>query len=75
MFEEQKAHRLWLDVKEHNQRTRHVYQSLDFVEEGVLRECWKNGNQRESLVLMSQLRPEYLANKAEEIPAPLKPKR
>jgi len=58
-FEELKAHRLWLDVKEHNVRAKHVYESEGFVAEGVLRECVKTEAGFESLVVMSMLRGEY----------------
>jgi len=53
------AHRLWLDVFEHNARARHVYRSVGFVEEGTLRECVKHRGQYSSLVLMSILEHEY----------------
>jgi RimJ/RimL family protein N-acetyltransferase len=58
-FQEMKAHRLWLDVKEHNVRARHVYESEGFVAEGVLRECIKAEVGFESLVVMSMLCGEY----------------
>jgi RimJ/RimL family protein N-acetyltransferase len=58
-FEELKAHRLWLDVKEHNVRARHLYESEGFVAEGVLRECIKADVGFESLVVMSMLSGEY----------------
>lgn len=58
-FGELKAHRLWLDVKEHNFRARHVYESEGFVVEGKLRECLKSEDGYESLVVMSILRDEY----------------
>jgi diamine N-acetyltransferase len=58
-FQELKAHRLWLDVKEHNVRARHLYDSEGFVAEGVLRECIKGEVGFESLVVMSMLRSEY----------------
>lgn len=53
------AHRLWLDVKESNERARHVYESEGFVVEGLLRECLKGEYGFESLVVMSVLRDEY----------------
>jgi diamine N-acetyltransferase len=53
------AHRLWLDVKESNHRARYIYEKLGFREEGILRECLKNGEQFESLVVMSILSHEY----------------
>jgi len=58
-FEELKAHRLWLDVKEQNRRARLLYESEGFVAEGVLRECVSAGGGWESLVLMSVLEQEY----------------
>jgi diamine N-acetyltransferase len=58
-FGELKAHRLWLDVRETNQRARRLYESEGFVAEGVLRECVSAGSGWESLVLMSVLEQEY----------------
>jgi len=58
-FEELDAHRLWLDVRDHNVRARHVYEAEGFVFEGILRECHKVGDHFESLVVMSMLRSEY----------------
>lgn len=59
VFEEDKAHRLWLDVFEHNQRAKHVYQSLGFKEEGVLREAVRQHDKYASLIIMSILEHEY----------------
>lgn len=59
-FEELKAHRLWLDVKDFNSRARHLYESENFTVEGVWRECLKGANGRESIVFMSILRSEFL---------------
>ncbi|MUG95955.1 GNAT family N-acetyltransferase [Scytonema sp. UIC 10036] len=59
IFEEYKAHRFWLDVFEHNQRARHVYQTCGFKEEGVLREAVRQGDKYSSLVIMSLLESEY----------------
>ena len=61
VFEEPGAHRLWLDVKDHNTRARHLYQSEGFIEEGILRECYQTEDGFESLVIMSMLRNEYEA--------------
>ena len=58
-FEELKAHRLWLDVKEHNERARHVYEAEGFITEGILRDCLKTESGYELLVVMSMLRGEY----------------
>ena len=58
-FEEHGAHRLWLDVKPHNERARSLYRSAGFVEEGTLRDALYHGGRFESLVVMSILRPEW----------------
>lgn len=58
-FETLKAHRLWLDVREHNTRARTLYRSEGFTEEGVLRECILYKASYESLVVMSMLEVEY----------------
>lgn len=60
-FEELNAHRLWLDVKDFNERARKLYESENFTTEGIWREAVKTENgSRESLVFMSILRSEYL---------------
>lgn len=59
VFLERGAHRLWLDVKEHNARARYLYERNGFLVEGVLRECIKEEERLESLVVMSILRREY----------------
>ncbi|MBC8121731.1 MAG: GNAT family N-acetyltransferase [Gemmatimonadaceae bacterium] len=61
VFETWKGHRLWLDVKEHNARARHLYGSEGFVVEGTWRECLRVGETFESLVIMSILSHEYSA--------------
>ena len=58
-FESLSAHRLWLDVKEHNARARALYEQEGFRYEGTLRECLKGPDGFESLVLMSLLEQEY----------------
>ena len=60
-FDEHGAHRLWLDVKPHNERARALYRSAGFVEEGTLRDALFHGGRFESLVVMSILRPEWSA--------------
>lgn len=64
-FDELKAHRLWLDVKETNARARHLYEAEGFITEGVLRECLKTDGNYESCVVMSMLRGEYESSKTE----------
>jgi diamine N-acetyltransferase len=60
VYRETACHRLYLDVFTDNLRARHVYKSLGFVEEGVLREVVKRlDGTRVDQVLMSLLRPEW----------------
>lgn len=58
-FESLGVHRLWLDVKVHNERAIHLYKGMGFTLEGTLRECIKSGETYESLHIMSLLRSEY----------------
>jgi diamine N-acetyltransferase len=57
-FERFGAHRLWLDVMEHNQRAQALYESEGFVLEGTLRECVRVGERFVSLRIMSILNRE-----------------
>jgi len=52
------AHRLWLDVMEHNPRAQALYASEGFVREGTMRECLRVGERYVSLHLMSILNRE-----------------
>ncbi len=58
-FEDFKAHRLFLDVYEDNARARHLYESLGFVYEGILRDAALRDGTYCDLRLMSILRSEY----------------
>lgn len=58
-FEELKAHRLFLDVYEDNGRARHLYESLGFVYEGILRDAALRDGTYCDLRLMSILKSEY----------------
>lgn len=69
-FAELDAHRLWLDVKEHNRRARHLYGSEGFAEEGMLRECLLGPEGFQSLVVMSILAREYASRSADVPPPP-----
>ena len=53
------AHRFWLDVFVSNERARHLYASLGFQADGVLREAVKRDGAFHSLILMSILKREY----------------
>lgn len=61
VFEEFGAHRLYLDLFEDNQRAEHLYTSLGFQLEGVLRESERRGDTFRSTKLMSMLDREYWA--------------
>lgn len=60
IFQHTETHRLWLDVRNQNNRAKHVYESSGFTLEGTLRDCVKVGNAFESLHIMSILRHEYM---------------
>lgn len=59
VFNDLKAHRLWLDVKEQNNRAKHVYELAGFKVEGLLRECLKKEESYESLIIMGKLKDKY----------------
>jgi diamine N-acetyltransferase len=63
-FEDFGAHRFWLDVKSNNARAKHIYETMGFREEGVLRECLKQGDTWLSLTVLSMLESEYRAQQA-----------
>jgi len=58
-FEVLKYHRLWLDVYTDNERAIGLYRSEGFVQEGLLRDCKKQGDGYRSMVIMSMLENEY----------------
>ena len=58
-FENLDAHRLWLEVMEHNERAIRLYQSEGFISEGMHRESPKQGENFISLKVMSILAHEY----------------
>ncbi|MBI5275716.1 MAG: GNAT family N-acetyltransferase [Burkholderiales bacterium] len=62
-FDELGAHRLWLDVKQHNTMARNVYEAEGFVVEGVLRESVKTADGFVSMVVMSMLQSEFAARR------------
>lgn len=58
-FEELHCNRLWLDVRAHNRYAINVYQSMGFVEEGILRQAVKLTDGYVSVIIFSVLRSEY----------------
>jgi diamine N-acetyltransferase len=66
-FDELGAHRFWLDVKSRNARALGLYASEGFVVEGTLREAVLASEQRESLVVMSMLKPEFVQRRSQAL--------
>ncbi len=58
-FDVLRFHRLWLYVAVSNRRARTLYRKLGFVEEGVARECAREGERYVSMAMMSMLEAEY----------------
>lgn len=67
VFEQLKAHRLWLDVRYKNHRAQNLYQSEGFLREGVLRECVLYNGSYESLIIMSILENEYSSHNTQSL--------
>ena len=59
VFDDIGAHRLWLDVADHNERAQHVYRKLGFVEEGRLRSAARRKGDWHDLVLFGMLKSEW----------------
>lgn len=63
-FEILHAHRLWLDVKEFNERAKYLYESTGFIFEGKMRESTKESDgSYSSFYIMSILEEEYYSSK------------
>lgn len=60
-----RAHRVWLDVKVHNERARRAYNAVGFKEEGALRDALLTDGEFESLAIMSILETEWTTNTAQ----------
>ena len=61
VFDRMGAHRLHLDLFEDNARAEHLYRSLGFQNEGLLRDSERRGETFRSLKLMAILAPDYRA--------------
>ena len=66
VFRELQGHRLWLDVFETNTRAQHVYESIGFRHEGILREAIFRDGEYHTQLLMSILDREYAAMRRHE---------
>ena len=60
-FKLKKYHRVWIDCKEYNSIALHLYESLGFVREGVLREIILTNGTYENLIVLGILDREYFA--------------
>ena len=60
-FEVKKYHRVWIDCKDYNSIALHLYESLGFVREGVLREIILTNGVYENLIVLGMLDREYFA--------------
>ena len=60
VFNNTDTHRFWLEVVDTNLRAIHLYKSLGFAVEGLVREAYVVDGVRGSFALMSILRPEWL---------------
>ena len=60
-FETKKFHRVWIDCKEYNSIALHLYESLGFVREGILREIILTDGVYENLIVLGMLAREYFA--------------
>ncbi len=74
-FDDLKAHRFWLDVKQSNQRAKAFYDSEGFVVEGTLRDAVRIRSEEgttsyDSLVVLSMLRGEFAARRAQALELP-----
>lgn len=60
-FEVKKYHRIWIDCKEYNSVALHLYESLGFVHEGVLREILFNNGVYENLIVLGMIDREFIS--------------
>ena len=61
IFVIKKFHRVWIDCKPYNSVALHLYESLGFVREGILREIILTGDVWEDLIVLGVLNREYLS--------------
>ena len=61
-FSVKKAHRLWVDCKDWNERALHLYESEGLKREGLFRETLFVNGKFENLVVLAMLSSEYEGN-------------
>ena len=59
-FAVKKFHRIWIDCKTYNARALHLYESLGFVREGVLREIIFNNGVYEDLIVFGMIDRDFI---------------
>jgi diamine N-acetyltransferase len=74
-FDDLNAHRFWLDVKQRNARAKAFYDSEGFIVEGILRDAVRTRaddgtSGYDSLVVLSMLRGEFAARRAQALELP-----
>ncbi len=62
-FEIKNFHRIWIDCKDYNSVALHLYESLGFVREGLLREILLTNGVYENLFVLGMLDREYKRDK------------
>lgn len=60
-FEKENSERIWLDVRIDNERAQHLYKSVGFVEEGILRNAVYINGRFETIKVLSILKEEYFS--------------
>ncbi len=65
-FEKLGCNRLWLDVYSDNAIAIHLYETMDFLFEGTLRQCKKRDTGYASMNIMSMLQSEYEASQTRQ---------
>ncbi|MCR5834504.1 MAG: GNAT family N-acetyltransferase [Selenomonadaceae bacterium] len=58
-FNIKKFHRVWIDCKDYNKVALHLYESVGFVREGLLREMILTEGVWENLIVLGMLESEY----------------
>ncbi len=59
VFSKLNAHRLWLDVRSHNEGAYHLYKSVGYRDEGILRESFYWNEQFIDIRVLSLLKKEF----------------
>ena len=58
-FNEHNLHKVWLMVRESNEKAKHIYKKCGFKEEGIMREEYLLNGKYENMIRMSILKSEF----------------